>query len=62
MWISLILEVQEKANVFEDRNENFSTASKYLHDADRKFKIEDDVKNENYSEKVSNNGKIIIII
>ena len=54
--------MQEKANVFEDRNENFSTASKYLHDADRKFKIEDDVKNENYSEKVSKNGKIIIII
>ena len=60
MWISLILEVQEKANVFEDRNENFSTASK-LHDADRKSKIEDCVKNENYSEKVSKNGKKIII-
>jgi len=37
-----------------DRNENSSTASWYLHD-DRKSKIKDDIKNENYSEKISSN-------
>ena len=37
-----------------DRNENSSTASWYLPD-DRKSKIKDDIKNENYSEKISSN-------
>jgi len=41
-----------------DRNENSSTASWYLHD-DRKSKIKDDIKNENYSEKNSSNNEVV---